>query len=256
MKPKSITFGAMGDTHLGSVYEDLTSLNAFYNELLFREIHTVFHTGNIIEGEAPFNKTELNVSLGFEAQAKYFSTNYPQRAGIDTYYISAQDHEGWLAKREGVEVGKRLEQTARDAGRTDLHYLGSVEADVVLELEDGPVRIRVAHPGGGSAAAVSHAAQRIVDSYSEGDKPDIMLVGHYHKAHHLPNYKGVHVIQTGTFQQQSVFMRLKNLRADVGGWILTISHSSQGLLRLTAEYLHYSPYTWQPRATHSLDLVI
>jgi len=252
-KPKEFKFGAMGDTHLASNYEHLTALNEFYDELADRGVTKVFHTGNYLEGEAPFNKNEVK-AFGFEGQAGYFVVNYPKRTGINTYYIDAHEHEGWYRNREGISVGKRVEQTARDAGRTDLHWLGEIEADMVLPLAGGDVVIRLLHPGGGSKTSVSLAGQQIVDSYADKDRPHILLVGHFHKCDYLPEYRNVHIIQTGSFQQQSMFMRLKNLRAAVGGWVVSITHSSEGRLRVSAEYLHYASKIWSPRKTHIMEV--
>ena len=253
MKPRVYTFGAIGDTHLASTYEHLKALNSFYDELKERGVTQVLHTGNYLEGEAPFNKNEIK-AYGFEGQAVYFVENYPQRPRMDTYFIDAHEHEGWYTNREGIAVGKRVEQTARDLGRADLHYLGQIEADVVLPLAGGDVIVRLLHPGGGSKVSISLAGQQIVDSYAQKDMPHILLVGHFHKADYLPNYRGVHIIQTGSFQQQSSFMRLKNLRAAVGGWVVTVSHALDGRLRVSAEYLHYSPDVWSPRQVYTLEV--
>jgi hypothetical protein len=91
--------------------------------------------------------------------------------------------------------------------------------------------VRVLHAGGGSGAAISLTSQRIVESYHEREKPHILLVGHYHKSEYLPDYKGVHIIQTGTTQEQTPFMRKKRLAAHLGGWIVKVTVSPDGGLR-------------------------
>jgi hypothetical protein len=74
------------------------------------------------------------------------------------------------------------------------------------------------HPGGGSAYALSYAPQKIVEGFDGGAKPAVLLIGHYHKASYQMT-RNVHVVQTGCFQDQSLFMRQKKLAAHVGGWI-------------------------------------
>lgn len=239
-----VVFGALGDTHLGSKYQRLDALTAYYKELQQRGVQTVFHTGNYIEGEARFNINDILVH-GFENQIDHFIQNYPFHPGITTYLVDGDDHEGWYTQREGIEVGLRLEQAATRAGRDDIRYLGYMEADVTIQVGGTKLLVRVLHGGGGSSRAVSLAAQNIIDSYTVNELPDILLIGHYHKAHHLPNYRGVAAIQTGAFQEQTPFMRKKKLVAALGGFSISVTIPSNGRPRIGAEYLHYEPLAWR-----------
>lgn len=221
-------FGAVGDNHMGSRYERMDVLNALYDEFEREGITTVFNTGNWIDGEARFNTHDLNVR-GIGGQIAHFVKNYPQRKGITTYFIAGDDHEGWYVQREGIDIGQYAEMKARAAGRTDLVYLGYMEADVKIAAPNGETVIRVLHPGGGSSYAVSYSVQKIVESYQGGEKPHILLIGHYHKADYIYN-RGVHCIQTGCTQDQSPFMRKKKLAAHVGGWIVEFGADDNGAI--------------------------
>jgi hypothetical protein len=75
------------------------------------------------------------------------------------------------------------------------------------------------HPGGGTSYALSYRAQKIVESLEGGTKPDLLAIGHYHKADMIPSYRNVCAIQTGTFERQTPFMARGGLSAHVGGWI-------------------------------------
>ena len=239
-----LVFGALGDTHLGSKYQRLDALQAYYTELKQRGVKTVFHTGNYIEGEASFNTHDVMVH-GFENQLDHFIQHYPMIDGMTTYFVDGDDHEGWYTKREGIEVGQRLEEAAVRAGRNDLRYLGYMEADVSIEVSGAKLLVRILHGGGGSSRAVSLAAQNIIDSYAQSELPHILLIGHYHKSHFLPNYRGVNAIQTGTFQEQTPFMRKKKLIAALGGFAVSVTVPSNGRPRIGAEYLHYDPLAWK-----------
>jgi len=221
-------FGAVGDNHMGSRYERMDVLNALYDEFEREGITTVFNTGNWIDGEARFNTHDLKVR-GIGGQVDYFVANYPQRKGITTHFIAGDDHEGWYVQREGIDIGKYAEMKAQAAGRTDLVYLGYMEADVKIAAPNGETVIRVLHPGGGSSYAVSYSVQKIVESYQGGEKPHILLIGHYHKADYIYN-RGVHCIQTGCTQDQSPFMRKKKLAAHVGGWIVEFGADDNGAI--------------------------
>jgi hypothetical protein len=231
-------FGALGDTHLGSKYERMDVLNGLYKIFQEEGIKDVYHTGNYIDGEARFNKHDLIVH-GLDNQINYFLENYPQLKGINTHYITGDDHEGWYTQREGINVGKYTQQKAEDAGRKDLHFLGHMEGDIILKAPKGQTIVRVLHPGGGSSYAISYTSQKIVESYTGGEKPDILLDGHYHKAGY--NYiRGVHVVQTGCTQDQTPFMRKKRLAAHLGGWIIEFAVDNQGAVtRFKKEFIPF-----------------
>jgi hypothetical protein len=227
-KPRSgfYKFGVVGDNHLCSRYERLDVLNALYDHFAEEGIEIVYNTGNWIDGEARFNKHDLNVH-GFNRQLDYWIKNYPQRKGIVTHYITGDDHEGWYTQRDGINVGETSQLLATRSGRDDLKYIGHMEADIILPAPQGQTVIRVQHPGGGSAYAISYTAQKIVESFSGGEKPDILLIGHYHKAEYCYT-RGVHVVQTACTQDQSPFMRKKRLAAHLGGWIIEVKTDDSG----------------------------
>ena len=88
-----------------------------------------------------------------------------------------------------------------------------------------------------------------MDSYRDDEKPRILLIGHYHKCHLLPFYRGVTVIQTGCTVEQSPFMRKKRLAADLGGWIVEVTVDSAGVVhRVNAEFIPFQPRKWQYRS--------
>ncbi len=221
-------FGVTSDNHLCSRYERLDVLHALYDVFEREGVKTVFNAGNWIDGEARFNKHDLiEGGHGLDNQLKYFLKHYPQREGIETRLITGDDHEGWYTQREGVDVGAYMQMKAREAGRNDLFNLGHMEADIILKAPKGQTVLRVLHPGGGSSYAVSYTSQKIVESYTGGEKPNILLVGHYHKAEYLFN-RGVHIVQTGTTMDQSPFMRKKRLAAHLGGWVIEFAVDDYG----------------------------
>jgi hypothetical protein len=231
-------FGAIGDNHLCSRYAREDVLNAIYDEYERQGIKVVYNTGNWIDGEARFNKHDLSVH-GMDNQIDYFLEKYPRRKGITTYFIAGDDHEGWYTQREGVDIGKYMAMKAKAAGRDDIVYLGYMEADIVIPSKNGQTVIRVLHPGGGSSYAISYTIQKIVESYQGGEKPHILLAGHYHKADYV-YCRGVHCVQTGTTQDQSPFMRKKKLAAHLGGWIIEFATDDNGAVtRFKQEFLPF-----------------
>lgn len=230
--------GACGDNHLGSNHERLDVLNALYDIYESEGVKDVFNTGNWIEGVSRLNKHDIKVH-GFGDQIDYFVQNYPSRPGITTHFVAGDDHEGWLQKAERVEVGRYAEAEALRAGRTDLHYLGYVEADVVFRASGGERLMKVIHPGGGSSYATSYAPQKLIESFQGGEKPEILLLGHYHKFDH-GHYRGVHYVQTGCTVDQSIFMRKQKLSAAVGGCLIEFNQASDGAInRFKVEWIPF-----------------
>lgn len=229
-------FGVTSDNHLCNKHSRLDVLNAAYDHFEREGITTVYNAGNWIDGEARFNKTELLTAPGMDHQIDYFIDNFPQKKGITTHYIAGDDHEGWYVQREGVDIGRYLQLRAEAQGRSDLKYLGYAECDVRLKYKKGEAVMRVVHPGGGSAYAISYTDQKRVESYQGGEKPQVELAGHYHKW----NYgypREVHTVQVATTCDQTLFMRKKRLQAHVGFVVVKIKQDGNGAItRFVAEW--------------------
>jgi len=225
-------FGLIADNHYGSKYcrEDVNE--ELYDWFAEEGVTRVYNCGNWIDGEARFNKHDLIPEAhGMQAQLDYFVERYPQRPGITTYYVAGDDHEGWYSQREGVDIGRMLSDTAGHAGRKDLVYLGYKEAFIRLEhAETGKhARMLVDHPGGGSAYALSYAAQKRVEAAQPGEKPAIWLFGHWHK-HGYFVIRGVHVVLVPCTKDLDPFGRKKGLTYTIGGAILDIRQHPGGVI--------------------------
>lgn len=216
-KNNRFKFGAVGDTHIGSKFHREDVMRDLYDLFAARGVQHVFNTGNWIEGVARFNQHELT-AYGMEEQVQLLIDLYPQRPGITTYAVTGDDHEGWWSIREGIDIGRFAQQRMREAGRQDWVGIGFMESHVrLVNSNTGKEAIMaVVHPGGGSSYATSYSVQKIIESLEGGEKPDIGLYGHYHKLW-AGNIRNVWVVQTGTAQDQTIFMRKKRLEAHVGG---------------------------------------
>lgn len=223
-------FGVISDTHYGSKYAREDVCHDLYDWFETEGVQRVYHAGNYIEGEARFNKFDLIAQAhGMQSQLDYFTTKYPRRSGITTYIVSGDDHEGWYAQREGVNIGQMMQDTADRHGRKDLIDIGYMEAFVTLRhpKTGGKARLMVAHPGGGSAYAVSYAPQKIIESFQPGEKPAAAIFGHYHKIEYLL-IRGVHSIQAGCTKDLDPFGRKKRLSYHIGGAIIELRQSPDG----------------------------
>jgi len=235
-------FGALGDSHLGSKYERLDVLHDLYKIYEENEVDRVFHTGNWIDGLTSFNVNDLLVH-GMEPQLKYLAENYPHKDGICTYAVTGEDHEGWFARREGIDIGKRAEQTMREHEREDWVNLGFVEAHVrLVNANTGKFStMSVVHPGGGTAYALSYTPQKIIEGLEGGEKPAVMLIGHYHKLLAM-TIRNVWVAMTGCQQDQTIFTRNKTRQEmHVGGTMIKLRQDPDtgAITSMTPDLIRY-----------------
>jgi hypothetical protein len=216
-------FGLVSDTHLCCKEERLDALHAQYDLFACEGITTVFHGGNLVDGYVARINGDSVFETTIDGQAQYAIDNYPQRPNITTHFITGDDHESWFAP--GFNFGAYLDMLSKAQGRNDLNYIGHCEADI--ELRSGPhvQIIKVMHPGGGSAYARSYKGQKIVESFQGGEKPAILLIGHYHVSGYTFD-RNVHVIGMPGFQDQTVFGRKKQLRFEVGGCLMEFKMSA------------------------------
>ena len=233
--------GFSADQHLGSKYERLDVLNDLYDKFAAAGVKYVANAGNWIDGESHFNKFDIHTH-GLDAQLEYLAQHYPHRQGITTHAIAGEDHEGWYGRREGVDIGRHAEIAMREAGRKDWRNLGFMEAFIGLRhAKSGALsRMLLTHPGGGSSYAVSYRPQKIVESLEGGEKPAVIVIGHYHKQSYN-QFRNVHCIQSGCTQDQTPFMRKKGLQAHIGGGIMELTQDAEtgAITRCRVEFFTY-----------------
>jgi len=124
---KVVRFGLMGDTQLGCMDTQITLLHKLYDFYQAEGITSVFHTGDMTDGEKmrPGHEYELYVH-GADAQAAHVAKVYPRRDGITTRFITG-NHDYSFVKSIGMDIGRQVA-----AQREDMDYLGYMTAYVDL----------------------------------------------------------------------------------------------------------------------------
>jgi len=226
---ETIRFGQISDTHLGSKYERLDFLSTLYGVYKKEGITTVYHAGDLIDGQGIYKGHEYEVNVvGFDAQCDYCIENYPKEDGITTYYICG-NHDLAFQKLIGANPGDRIH-------RDDLQYLGDIEVDVDLGFG---IRHRIYHPGGGKAYADSYKVQRHIEGMLGGTKPNICAYGHWHSII-SGYYRNVHYLGAGTTQGQTSLFRTHGWQPALGGWIVEINVSPQGgINRIKTDFISF-----------------
>jgi len=225
-------FGLLGDSHFGAKSTNKAALNDYYKKAYNDHgVREFYHAGDIVDG-IPVHRGMIfeQYALGVDAQVEDVAKDYPSLEDAVTYFITG-NHGLWAQKNVGVDVGNLIENK-----RDDLIYLGPEEADIQVAKA---ITLRLIHPGGGSSYALSYKPQKIIEAYSGGTKPNILGIGHFHKMIQM-YYRNVHAFMTGTFENQTPFMRSKGLAAHVGGWVIKgRSHPKKGILEIQGLFIPY-----------------
>ena len=224
-----LKFAIMGDTQFGSKYAQITYLHDFYDLCVKEGIHDVYHTGDLTDG--------LKMRAGHEYELYEVSAdemrddvinNYPQREGIMTHFITG-NHDASIYKHIGYDIGQAIANA-----RPDMDYLGR-DCAVINLTPNCTLELR--HPWDGTAYAISYKIQKMIESMEADSKPNILAVGHYHKAEYI-FYRNVHALQTGCYQGQTPFTRGKGISVHMGGWIVTIHVDKNGYIqRFAPEFI-------------------
>lgn len=208
-----IRFALFGDVHCGSLYAHSDALAGFYAYAEAQGITDFYCSGDVLDGHRVYKGQEFELrDLGLDAQLARLVDVCP-RIG-KTRFITG-NHDASFKALAGVPVGKLIAQA-----RTDWEFIGEEQARIKWDTPNGSFSLMLIHPGGGTSYALSYRAQKIVESLEGGSKPDILAIGHYHKAEMIPSYRNVCVVQCGTFQRQTPFMGRQGLAAHVGGWLI------------------------------------
>jgi predicted phosphodiesterase len=238
-KDNTIKFGVIGDTHIGSLYQRTDALKLFYKACAEEGVRHVLHVGDVIDGWHVYKGQEFELhpeGRSWPGQRDMFAQAIPYNPDIETIFISG-NHDASYKNVIGMVVGDELQRI-----RPDFKFVGQDVGDVILKARDGSqLKIRLVHPGGGTAYAISYRLQKFIEAIPGGDKPDLLCLGHYHKAEILPSYRNVCGIQAGTFQSQSPFMARQASAAHVGGWIVeaTMGKKENLTRRFKAEFLAF-----------------
>ena len=221
---KHFKYGYFSDPHIGheAFREDLfDKANKLYRK---EKVDFILDMGDTLEGMSGRDGHIYELThVGFSQQIKY-ATGLLNQLRAPIFGIDG-NHDGWYKNKGngGIIVGEELEQ------RVKLYtHLGEGEGDLQVNPH---VKIKLFHPNDGSAYAASYKLQKLIESFSGGEKPEIVHSGHYHKALYT-FIRNVHGFESGTLSGQSRFMRGKKLAAHMGFGIVDVFYNKNGVDRL------------------------
>lgn len=217
--------GVISDTHLGSKYCLRAQLRDFVHHAYDRGVREILHPGDILDGCYRHSVFEVS-HTGLDAQVQDLVDTLPQLDGL-RYLAILGNHDHTFAEKIGVNVGRVIESAFAREGRSDLKVYGARSA--YLRLRGATVHLW--HPGGGGAYARSYKLQKRVENYSSGEKPAIMLAGHWHQYCHVYE-RAVHAIACPTFHGGgSEFSNMLGTSQAIGGLLLSWETTAHGTIR-------------------------
>lgn len=214
-----LKIGIISDTHLCSKQQQLTYLNDYYRWAYDQGVRDVYHAGDMIAGVDvyPGQSNDL-LCHNEDEQIDYAVEHYPKIDGVTTHVISG-NHDLVFIKRRG---GDPLRSIAMQ--RPDINYLGQFSA--WIQLQDN-CSMYLLHPDGGSAYAISYKMQKLIESFEGGKKPNVAVMGHYHRRGYFPE-RNVHGFLGACFESQTDFLRRKAISPVVGGLVLELEYTNSG----------------------------
>lgn len=228
-------FAVISDTHLGSKAENPDAIETAYEIIVREGIRTVYHVGDLVDGYGIYKLQNAEVSLHtFEDQRDHAVAVYPRREGVTTFIISGNhDLEGDFGRAGADPVAAVCNV------RDDMEHLGRYSAWV--ELPNGAT-MHLLHPMGGAAYAASYRPQKIVEGYDLGEKPSVLLIGHWHRYLHMP-IRGVQVMLAGTFQGPTTYSVRKAFGAPAFGFTIVECSIAQdaSVVRFKPEWFPFYP---------------
>lgn len=230
VKQKHIRIGIVSDTHLCCIYQQLTLLNEAYKDFSNRGIKIVFHIGDIVDGDYRTRPEHLYdlFKVGATQQAEYVIDYYPKVNSIKTYTIQGS-HDTTHIKNGGANIGKMI-----SGERDDIIDLGIGKATFILN----GILFELLHPGGGSNFAYSYKPQKIIDSMRGGEKPSVLIIGHFHKNLYML-YRNIHTILASSLEATTPFMTANALINDCGYAIIDLIIENNSIKSFKTEYIPF-----------------
>lgn len=228
-------FGVVSDVHLSSSAQRPEAVETAYDVFEREGITDVFNPGDLVDGMGIYRgQISEVVHHTYEAQVEHAATVYPSRPGITTRIIGGNhDLEGDFGRAGADPVQAVCNR------RDDMVYLGRYSAWV--DLPNGAT-MQLLHPQGGASYAASYKPQKIAESYEAGSKPNILLIGHWHKTGYWM-VRGIQTMLAGTFQGPTTYSTRKAMgEAGWGFWIVECRLADDGsVVRFQPEWLPFYP---------------
>lgn len=220
-----IRIGAFTDLHLGSVYSNPDWVYEAFDVFADAGVDFITVAGDVHEGVS--NRAEHVYECthyGYSAQLDHSKEVFSRWTDTDVYMIDG-NHDRWFIKACGAKIVDAL-----CSEQSNLHFLGHDEGDLLLKSRGHktPTKIKLWHGEDGSSYAFSYRVQKIVESFTGGEKPHVLICGHTHKEISMM-CRHVHCVSNGSMQKQSKWMRSKRHECHTGFHVIELAVNEGGV---------------------------
>jgi predicted phosphodiesterase len=224
-----IRFGAMTDTHIGSLYMPPERIYQAFEIFHKEKVDFITHSGDVTEGMSnrPGHVYELS-QIGYDKQKEASVEVFGQWRDTDIFAIDG-NHDRWFLKSNGAKIVKDIANVL-----PNFKFLGHDEGDISLK---GKGILKLWHGEDGNSYALSYRLQKILESLTGGEKPNAMICGHTHKYVSIFE-RFVYCISAGGMQSQTPWMRGKRIAAHVGFCVVDLWVNDKGVCKMS--------HTWYP----------
>lgn len=218
-------FGVISDGHLGSKYAPPEFHYKAFEEFEKEHCEGIFHCGDVVDGLCP-RRADTHIyeltHIGYKEQ-KDLAIDVFSKCNLPVYVISG-NHD-YFYRHVGADIVEDI-----CCAVPCMTYLGHDQADI----EVGGATVRLFHGGDGSAYSRGYRLQKIVESYTGGKKPNILLAGHVHKFCYIFE-RMIHSVSVPTLQMQTEWMRGKKLPAHTGFIIMEFDTNESGICNFSVK---------------------
>ena len=228
-KGERLMIGLISDTHLGSIYTNPDFLFAAFDEFRRKEVNFICHTGDVTEGSSHRAGHQFECShIGYSRQLEHARDIFQVWDDTAIYMIDG-NHDRWYIKGVGANIVKEL-----CSSMDNLEYLGHDEGNININ----GITIKLWHGEDGSSYAFTYRTQKIVESLTGGEKPNVLLCGHTHKAFYVFD-RHIHCMSAGAIQKQSKWMRGKRHQSHTGFWVIEMLLGDSGVISFKPEWFPF-----------------
>lgn len=229
---EKISFGVIGDTHMGHKRQQLHLLNKFMKEAYERGYRTFLHTGDITDGYYINKRAEHAYECfaqGYDEQLDNVINTWPEINGVKFYLISG-NHDFTFYREIGADICKAISRY-----RKDIIYCGMDKATIYLGKNNN-IPVKIMHPDKGGTDVTSTRVQKSIEKLGTGDNPKIVFQGHFHRYYNLSD-RNMEGFMVPCMIAGSIFIDRCELPNQIGGILIDMYVNQAGEL----QYLEYDP---------------
>lgn len=262
---EKIKIGIISDTQINSIFCLEELIKKLYNWFVAEKVDFVVHAGDFTDGDyskiRPDHRFQTYVQ-GFNNVVKYVAEVYPKTNLYTLFIMGNHDYTYFRENKADIceaistirkdliylgtvkDFPEKLKSIVEPTKWQDLHHFFTYWEANLLIGKQKKCKLTIAHPVRGGYT-LTYGVQKKSEIYEDFKKPHILITGDEHKQG-LLFIRGMHIIQGGTTQYQSLFMRSKDLMANIGGAIISLKIRYDG----TIDSLNYkeSPKEWNSEA--------